>query len=60
MRREATRDVLALEVHTDSELVELTQDGSPEAFDQLVLRYRTRTHRLARRLAEVFREVIAS
>jgi RNA polymerase sigma-70 factor (ECF subfamily) len=44
--------VLALEMCTDSELVALTQGGNPEAFDQMVLRYRTRIHRLARRLAE--------
>lgn len=52
MSREADRDVLSLEVRTDSELVELTREGNPQAFDQLVLRYRTRIQRLARRLAD--------
>jgi RNA polymerase sigma-70 factor (ECF subfamily) len=52
MGRTTHKDVLALEMCTDSELVALTQGGNPEAFDQMVLRYRTRIHRLARRLAE--------
>ncbi|MGD9140517.1 MAG: sigma-70 family RNA polymerase sigma factor [bacterium] len=52
MRTVKTRDVIALEALTDSELVELTREGRPEAFGQLVLRYRSRIYRLARRLAD--------
>lgn len=52
MRAIRTRDVMALEALTDSELVELAKGGSPEAFGQLALRYRSRIYRLARRMCD--------
>jgi len=52
MRTIRTREVMALEALTDCELVELAREGSPEAFGQLALRYRSRIYRLARRLCD--------
>ncbi len=37
---------------TDPELVSLTQDGSSEAFGQLVKRYESKVYRLARRMTD--------
>lgn len=52
MQRDGTLDLMGLGVHTDSELVQLAQEGSGDAFGQLVLRYRERLYRLARRLTD--------
>ena len=52
MEREDSLNLMGLGVHTDSELVQFTQEGNSEAFGQLVLRYRERLYRLARRLTD--------
>ena len=52
MEREETLDLVGLGVHTDNELVQFAKEGNSEAFGQLVLRYRERLYRLARRLTD--------
>jgi RNA polymerase sigma-70 factor (ECF subfamily) len=52
MKREGSLNLMGLGVHTDSELVQFSQEGNAEAFGQLVLRYRERLYRLARRLTD--------
>jgi RNA polymerase sigma-70 factor (ECF subfamily) len=52
MKRDDSLNLMGLGVHTDSELVQFTQQGNSEAFDHLVLRYRERLYRLARRLTD--------
>ncbi len=52
MRIERTSNPTDLAVHSDSQLVEYARDGHSGAFGQLVLRYRERLYRLARRLTD--------
>jgi RNA polymerase sigma-70 factor (ECF subfamily) len=52
MREAVCCGVMEHHALTDRELVRLAQEGSSEAFGELVLRYQNRIYRLARRMTE--------